>query len=228
MSRFDEKLESRTDRFLDLGPDVERHSSYGPFTIIGQRRYKGVEVDGAKGVLPIYDDVKIDGDLNVGAVFMEGKAALVDLYEGTLLTDFDYDDVEFSAADHSVILKKEGRKGLFDVQTRNVVMDTAYHEINRNVGQRFSWSYSPEAGYEINDSLKDRTIQLGKGVEECFDEKYGHIFVLRDGRIQMIDDEGYSDAKGYRSLLASLGGRLDLYNSVKGILVTADIYAHII
>lgn len=228
MSRFDEKINKRLDRFYSGSTEVSSIINCGPFTVVTQRKFKGVYVNGNPGVYPVYDDVALDPGLNIGAVFIDGMAALVDLYDGSLLSDFEYDRIEFSSAEHSIVVYKEGLKGLFDVAKRQLVLKAEHKEINTDAGTRFTWTYSPSEGYTVLDSIKNKRIYLGHSPEICFDECHGHIFILKDGMVRMLTEQGMDDVYGYRELLASLGGRITLYNSSRAISAVADIYGAIL
>jgi hypothetical protein len=64
--------------------------------------------------------------------------------------------------------------------------------------------------------------------DECFDEIHGHIFITKDGKVQLITSDGLSDMYAYRELLVSLGGRITLYNSTHGVSIIADVYGHVL
>lgn len=227
-TKFDTRLSKRLERMIASPEAVIACGNAGPFIVISQRNFKGLSLDGAEMVAPVYDDILAHPELNVAAVMMDGLWAIIDIFEGHLLTDFEYDSIEFAPADHCVVLMRDGKKGLFDVITRSVSRKAEYYEISKAAGTRYTWSYSPIKGYEYYDSLEKRSIPLGHGVDECFDETHGHIFVIRDGMVQMLTTDGLRDIVGYRRLLAANGGRLTLYNSSRGVSVVADIYGNIL
>lgn len=227
-TRHDKKINKRLERLIASPVEVTKCGSIGHLDIITQRDCKGLGYNGNRLIAPVYDDITANAELPVAAVMIDNQWALIDINTADLLTDFEYDNIEFSPNTHSIIVVKNGQRGLFDVAARRIVRQASYNEISHTPGRRYTWAYSPADGYEFFDSQTGQTIRPGHSVQQCFDEAYGHIFVVRDGKVQMLNDDGLSDPIGYRRLLASLNGRLKLYNSTRGVSATADIYGEIL
>lgn len=218
------KLQNREARFHASETAPCLLQIVGDYCIISHKKFKGVRVEGAIGLLPIYDDVVLNSKFNIGAVIVDRKAALADLHSGELLTNFEYDKISFEIDNHSIILYKGEKKCIYDVVKKEMIFDDFSDSIGIGRGNRYSWSYSQSRGYTIIDHVTNKTHSLGTSIEECFDETNGHMFVIREGRVTMLDDEGYTDSLAYRKLLASIGGRLNLHNSAHNVFVVADIY----
>lgn len=228
MSIFDDKITKRLERLASRMNDIGIIYNDGAYSVVANRKYKGVSVEGTVTVQPVYDDVRLHPLLVVGAVIIEGKTAIIDLHSGELLTDFKYDDIAFEPAQHSIVLYKDGLTGLFSVSNKRVVEEPSYSDMNRNVGNRYGWMYSPVEGYVISDNKTGERTVLGFDIDECFDETHGHIFILRNDRILMLTSDGMEDVFGYRQLLSELGGRITLYNSSRCVSAIADIYGHVL
>lgn len=224
MSIFDDKIMKRLERFASRNSDMVIVANEGSYSIISNRKYKGVSIDGAITVPPIYDNLQLHPLLIAGSVEIEGKKAIIDLYSGELLTDFKYDDIAFEPTQHSIKLYKDGLTGLFSVANKCVVEEPSYSDMNRNGCGRYGWMYSPVDGYIISDRVTGEKTSLGFDIDECFDETHGHIFILKHGKVRMMTADGMEDVYGYRKLLSSIGGRLTLYNSSSGVSAIADIY----
>lgn len=228
MSKFENKLRKRTERYIVAAPLLTDLANIGEFTVVAYKKFKGLRISDRQTILPVYDDLIVTQSYNVGGAVVDGSIALIDLFSGELLTDFDISSIEFDDNQQSIILIRDGLRGLFDMAQRRIVLDTRYETITREPGTRFSWTFSPHDGYAIIDRLSDNKIELGHGIEACFDECHGHIFVVRGGTVRMLDYDGMEDAEGYRKLLVKLGGRLTLYNSTFAISVIADVYGNIL
>lgn len=229
MSKFEEKIRKRWERFESRGQEYSIIDNSGNYAVITNRGYKGIaDSQGIIKIPPVYDDIMIYPSFNMVSVVMEGLMAVLDVTTGELLTDFNYDRLECSPSDHSIILYKDGLKGLFSVMSKSVVHEPQFSDINKSVSSRFSWMFSPQEGYFMEDSTNGNSVYLGNDIDECFDETHGHIFILKDNRIKMLTENGTEDIVGYRELLASLGGRISLYNSSRGVCAVADIYGHVL
>ena len=228
MSIFDDKITKRLERLASRMNDIGIIYNDGAYSVVANRKYKGVSVKGAVTVQPVYDDVRVHPLLVAGAVIIEGKIAIIDLHSGELLTDFKYDDIAFEPAQHSIVLYKDGLTGLFSVSNKRIVEEPSYSDMNRTVGNRYGWMYSPVDGYVISDNKTGERTALGFDVDECFDETHGHIFILRNDRILMLTSDGMEDVFGYRQLLSKLGGRITLYNSSRCVSAIADIYGYVL
>lgn len=228
MANYDSKLNRRKERYA-VSPEQEKViGTCGAFSITAHKRYKGVRGDNSVGLDPVFDDVILDGTTKICGVSIDGAIALADIFTGDILTSFEYDKIEFVTSEHSIIIYKDGKKGIFDIARREVVHQPLYDSISNRGASRFSWSFSEQDGYTMIDSANGNKINIGSDIDECFDEAFGHIFILLDGKILMLNDEGYADKAGYRELLSSLNGRIRLHNSVKQISVTADIYGNLL
>ncbi|MDE6409348.1 MAG: hypothetical protein K2K81_03770 [Muribaculaceae bacterium] len=228
MSEIERKYERRLERFEANGKKYTLLSNVNGYTFIEYKSYKGLLSVNNIILPPVFDSIGFDPTLKMAFVEIDGLKAIVDLFTGERLTPYNYDKIEFYAQDHSIIIYKNGLKGLFDVIKRCVEVEPGYSMVNRTSATRFTWMYAPEEGYYMQDSLKGHNIFLGSDIQECFDETNGHIFILRNNKIRMLTDEGTEDMMGYRKLLAKLNGRLTLYNSVKGVGVVADIYGNVL
>ncbi len=227
-TKFDDKILKRLERFESRGSEFSSIGSLDGLDLISSRGYKGLCKEGTLIIPPVFDDLTIYPHSNLGSVEICGLLAVVDLESGDLLTDFDYDNLDFSSSDHSIVLVRDGLKGLFDVESRRIIHDARFSAIDRSPSKRFSWTYSAEEGYTVIDMKENLRTCLGQDVDVCFDEKYGHIFVYRDKKIRMLTETGTEDLPGYRKLLSSIGGRLSLYNSCNHIAVVADIYGRVL
>ena len=225
MSKFEEKIRKRWERFESRGHEYTIIDNSGNYAVITNRGYKGIaDSQGIIKIPPVYDDIMIYPSFNMASVTMEGLMAVIDVLTGDLLTDFKYDHLEYSPADHSIILCKDGLKGIFSVMSKSVVHEPQFSDINKSVSSRFSWMFSPSEGYFMEDSATGKSVYLGNDIDECFDETHEHIFIYKNKKIAMLSENGTEDIIGYRKLLSSLGGRISLYNSSRHTSAIADIY----
>lgn len=225
---IDNKLSRRLNKMLDSPVPINVIANAGNYDVITQRSFKGLSASGNQLIVPIYDDIRVDPHLNVAAVMIDSLWALIDIYSGKLLTDFNYDDLEFSSTNHSVVLIKDGKYGLFDVAQSTMLLDVEYEDISYSTGTRYLWTYSSSGGYEYYDFFTHTIIRVGHDVQQCFDECHGHIFVIRDNRVQLVNANGLSDTMAYRKLLSKIGGRITLFNSNRGVSAVADIYGNVL
>lgn len=224
-TKHDDKLNKRLDRWIGSGAKAHHFRTVGSWVELRNGSYCGLQqVDGSDGIPAIYDSIQYDPSISIGVVEIDKELAIIDIQNGQLLTDFRYDKVEFTSGNQSAVLHKNNLKGLFDIALRKEIFAPIYNDISIRAGLRYAWTYSSTEGYCYIDTFSGKCIALGDMPDECFDETHGHIFILKAGKVQLITDDGVSDPYAYRELLASLGGRITLYNSTHGVSIIADIY----
>jgi hypothetical protein len=227
-TKYDIKLRRRSDRLDASNEEAQPIRRMGILTELQHGNYHGLRVNGYHGVPAIYDSINFSLSVPIGVVEIDKEFAIIDIYKGELLTDFCYDQVEFMNGNQTALLRKKNMKGLFDIIRCKEIFAPVYDDISIRAGFRYAWTYSSTEGYCYIDTQTRKRISLGKMPDECFDETYENIFIIKGGKVQLINSDGISDEYMYRKLLSSLGGRIKLNNSAHGVSVIADIYGCIL
>ena len=182
----------------------------------------------------IEDTIKYDE--NVLKYEENGKYGLIDL-SGKKVLNPEYTNIyTLEGIEHSIILEKDGKKGLFNSSTLQIVIDPKYSQI-------LCISTNYENGYIVkNDENKAGVILPDKTV--ALEEKYddiknvtgnGYYAVVENGSLKIIDssgatvlDKGFDDVKAIKldNFIIVKDGKYGVINS-KGETILNPKYQNI-
>lgn len=160
---------------------------------------KVIDKDG-KEILTEYEEVSAIENTDGSTVWYEdnvlkfkkdGKYGLID-FNGKIIADASYDDIyALAGIQHSIIIEKDGKKGLINNKTSEIIIEPKYLDIT-------TITEGHEEGYIVkNDSNKygiianDKTIVL----EEKYDDikkvtGNGYYVVVENGIVEVVDTSG--------------------------------------
>lgn len=229
MNEIESKIDKRLMRWETSPRPLETVMTAGRFTVVAQRGYQGLRDDrNTLTVPPVYDTVIAGQSAPVCGLSVDGRIALADCATGRLLTEFLYDAIVFRPDGMTVEVVRGSKRGLYDTVANKLEIAPDDEYVAQKSGGRFTWSYTPGEGYTFHNLETGRKIVAGNNIELCFDEAYGHIFGIFEGRVSVVTDEGLRDDAAYRDLLVRLRGRIELSNYDRGIHIVADIYGNVL
>lgn len=137
----------------------------------------------------------------------DGKYGLID-YDGKIILDPEYSKIEAMAGtQNNLILDKDGKIGVYNIATNDVVIESLYKEI-RTLTEDYS------QGYVVKDE-QDKLGLIAADKKQILDCKYAEIkgftdsncyVVVEEGKLELIDekenvllDSGFDTIEGIHS-----------------------------
>lgn len=133
-------------------------------------------------------DNSIKYDENVLKYEDNGKYGLID-FEGKKVVDAEYDNIyTLEGIEHSIIIEKDGKKGLFNSSTSEVLIEPKYVEIS-------TLSEDYQNGYIVKNSenkygiiLPDKTVALEEKYDDIKNVTGNNYYVVNEnGTLEIID-----------------------------------------
>jgi len=205
--------------------------SYYGYGIVERNGWKGVISDGKLLVPSYYDKVEIICAANVfcAVVSIEDKKGLYVLssrYEPVVL-DCIYDEIKICTSFKGVALIKNGKEGLFSLNSMRLLFPCEFDCVSLNVDAYAAWGRKNNNSIEFIVSATGEHIYQS-GARKAYETESHILFEDNDGLVRLLNDNGYIDRYAFRRLVVDAGGRLILSNSRELRSHICDISGYVI
>lgn len=160
--------------------------------------------------------------VRIGELFALFDAEASDWSLPYCFTAYSLSDTQYGTME----LMINNRKGLFDLQSKLIIIPIAYDEVTMWPGGEYLWVKQDGSFHFINRL----TGQLISPFDICmpFDTPHGMFAQNNDGILCCFTDEGYIDKAKYRRYIIEHHGRGTFYNFRTHTLYITDIYGHVL
>lgn len=160
--------------------------------------------------------------------------SLYSLKHREIVYQCDLHEVVSDDISNAIVVVKDGRKGLYDIDLNKEIAKMEYDDIQTNINSYYIWAFK-EGLWEFINTKNGRKTVAGNILAALDNEHYRCILRKCESsdyatEIACIDDNGLNDALALRRIAIeqNSAGRIRLYNRNQHIEVVANVYGNVL
>lgn len=195
--------------------------TYGDYHIVIRNGWYGVMYGKEVCIPSIYDNIEISlaGNILIAQTDIMGKKGLWVLREkkGEEVIEPIYEALLISPYYKGVILKDDGKEGLYCLERKEQLLELKYEQVSFNTCAKHVWAQVNREKFLFLNLTSGSSTYIPKMIVPLEHEAFS-VYMHNDGRLELLDGDSFL----LRKLVAQLGGRLKLSNSRNGRIYVTD------
>lgn len=212
-----------------IKPEIVSTNASKSSTIVKLKQYYGLANTGMSVVLlPAFDEMCFTANDELALGRIEDQWMLFDAHSGERLLEKTlpclptYDEAHLTLE----LVTEEQNRGLYDVRSRHLVIDTAYDDVDCSTQYAHLWVRRGNR-WGFVEKATGRELCLVSDMQMAY-QADGGFFLRYHDSIICVDERGIKDALALRHYVVAHGGRGNVYNAKYHTTVWFDVYGNIL